>query len=160
MAEAKSEVKETTPELLPLKQSQVVVNTVGHCNKSVVVHVPDNVSLQQIMDTPSIFRNVQTSRTCSLNEGDEVQLRWLDMFATALVDAADHETVTLTKPTIIRRREKDRVPWANDVYEVRAFQGQYTYYRKRDGIRMAPVTWATWQAARDACIRDQAPARV
>jgi hypothetical protein len=147
-------------ELLPLKPVNVIVNAVNHASKSIIVHVPENLTLQDITDHPALWRTVQQNRDKALSEGDSVELRWHDQIAFTYVDHAADGEVYFLKPQVYRRRERDRTPWQNSTYEVRAINGQYSYFRKKDGIRMTTASWPTWEGAKAACEREQSPARL
>lgn len=149
------------PEKLPIKPTSVVVNVVNFSNKEFIVHVDDTLTLQDVTsDRPDLWRTVQRNRDTALSEGDAVQLRWHDQIAFTHVDYADGDEVYLLKPTVYRRRERDRVAWSDANFEVKSVSGQWTYFRKKDGIRMSTASWPTWEAAKAACVREQAPARV
>src|SRR5262245_5928653 len=150
----------TVRELLPLKSTALVVNRRDFANKSCIVHMDDNYTLQDIQDNPALFRVIQKSRDKALNALDEVMLVWHERVATTIVDFADAETVQFLKMDVKQRNPRDRIPWQNSLYEVRPFNGQWAYYRKQDNVRMSTATWPTWEAARSACEREQAPARV
>src|SRR5262245_38897773 len=153
----------TTPavrELLPLKSTSLVVNARNFANKSVILHMEDGYTLQDLQDNPNLFRIIQKSRDKSLNEGDSVELRWHEQIAFTQVDYADGDQVYLLKPQVFKRRERSSTPWENSLYRVGPFNGQWTYWRKSDGVRMTTMTWPTWEAARAACEREQSPARV
>jgi hypothetical protein len=149
------------PEKLPIKPVSVVLNAANHANKEWIVHVDDTLTLQDVtVDRPDLWRAVQGNRDKALSEGDAVQLRWHDQIAFTHVDFADRDEVVFLKPTVHRRRERDRVFWSDANYEVKSVQGAWTYFRKKDGQRMSTATWPTPEAAKAACVREQAPARM
>src|SRR5262245_57174554 len=155
---------ETVPtpvrEQLALKSTSLTVNRRDFVNKYCIIHMDDSVTLQDIQDNPTLFRVIQKSRDKALSEGDSVELRWPDQIAFSQVDYADGDEVYLLKPQVFKRRERNRTPWQNATYQVRAINGQWSYFRKSDGVRMTTHSWPDWQAAMQACIREQAPARV
>jgi hypothetical protein len=159
MAKAETVTAPVAPEKLPIKPSSVIINATNFANKEAIVHMDDSLTLQDLTDKPDLWRTVQRNRDTALSEGDAVQLRWHDQWAFTHVDFADDSEVIFLKPVVHRRRDRDRAPWSNANFEVRAINGQWSYYRIQDGQRMTTVTWPTWEAAKAACIREQAPAR-
>jgi len=149
----------TAREQLPLKSTSLIVNQRNFANKQVIVHMDDSITLQDLQDSPTLWRVIQKSRDKALSEGDSVELRWADQIVFTQVDHADGEEVYFLKPQVFKRRERNRTPWQNQTYEVRAINGQWSYFRKQDGVRMTTHSWPTWEAAMNACIREQAPAR-
>jgi hypothetical protein len=147
------------PEKLPIKPTSVVINAVNHANKEAIVHMDDSLTLQDLTDKPDLWRTVQRNRDKALSEGDAVQLRWHDQWAFTHVDFADTDEVVFLKPVVHRRRDRDRVFWSDGNFEVRATAGAWAYYRTKDGQRMSTASWPTPEAAKAACIREQAPAR-
>jgi hypothetical protein len=148
-------------ELLPIKTTAVTLDAnANHRTRSFVVDMDDALTPQDLNDNPSLWRNVQKSRDKALNALDSVMLVWHDRVAFAVVDYADTDEVQFLKMDIKTRRERDREPWQNATYAVRAINSQWSYYRKAGNIRMTSASWPTWEAARDACTREQAPARV
>jgi hypothetical protein len=137
---AKSETAAPTPtvrETLPLKSTSLIVNARNFANKQCIVNLDDSTTLDDVINTPSLWRVIQRSRDKALNEGDSVELRWHDQIAFTQVDFTDGDAVYFLKPQIFRRRERDRTPWQNSLYEVRAIDGQWSYWRKQDNVRMS-----------------------
>jgi hypothetical protein len=158
---AKAElVKVASPEIPPIKTKDVEVVLIDQRNKSVVVSMPDSLTLQALMDDPKLWRSIQGDRTKALNEDDRVELRWFDKRAYTAVDYADANEVVLLKPDVRSKRERDRTPWKDNNYEVRSIHGGWSYFRISDDVRMSSALYPTWEAARAACIREQYPARV
>jgi hypothetical protein len=148
-------------EVLPIKPTSVRLNAANYCNKEWIVHVDDTLTLQDVTSSkPELWRLVQRTRDRALSEGDEVRLVWHDQIAVAIVDFADADEVYFLRPTTHSRRQRDRVAWTDGNFEVRSVQGAWTYFRKKDGQRMSTATWPTVDAAKAACIREQAPARM
>src|SRR5262245_37151372 len=149
-----------SPEKLPIKSTAVTVDARNFRTKSVVVDMPDEISPNDLHEHPDLWRVVQKSRDKALNALDSVTLCWFDKVIYTHADFANDSEVILFKAPVLTRRERDRTPWRNDTYEVRAIAGAFSYFRSKDGIQMTPRTWPTWQAAMQACIAEQAPARV
>jgi hypothetical protein len=153
----------TTPavrETLPLKSTSLVVNARNFANKACIVNLDDSTTLDDVINTPSLWRVIQRSRDKALNEGDSVELRWHEQVAFTQVDYTDGDNVYFLKPQIFRRRERDRTPWRNQTYEVRMIDGAWSYYRISDNVRMTTKAWPNWEAAKSACIAEQSLARV
>src|SRR5262245_23980244 len=120
-----------------------------------------SVTLDDVINHSSaLFRVIQKSRDKALNEGDSVEFRWADQIAQTQVDYTDGDSVYFLKPQVFRRRERNLSPCRNQSYEVRMIDGQWRYYRLSDNVRMTTKSWSTGEAAKQACIYEQAPARV
>ena len=133
-------------ERLPLKSTRLVVNRRDFANKSVIIHMDDSYTLQDIQDDRTLLRVIQKSRDKALNEGDSVELRWHDQIASTQVDYAEGDNATTL--------------WQDANFEVRPVDGGYCYWRRKDNIRMTTALFPTWEAAKQACIRDQAGVRL
>src|SRR5262249_18001095 len=101
---------------------------------------------QDIQDDRTLLRVIQKSRDKALNEGDSVELRWHDQIASTQVDYAEGDNATTL--------------WQDANFEVRPVDGGYCYWRRKDNIRMTTALFPTWEAAKQACIRDQAGVRL
>src|SRR5215510_16396200 len=98
-------------ERLPLKSTSLVVNRRDFANKSVIIHMDDSYTLQDIQDDRTLLRVIQKSRDKALNEGDSVELRWHDQIASTQVDYAEGDNATTL--------------WQDANFEVRPVDGGY-----------------------------------
>jgi hypothetical protein len=155
---------ETAPaplrEMLPLKTTQVTVNRVDHAIKQVIIQMDDSISFADLMADPKLFRTIQKDRSKALNALDEVLLVWFDRIVETRVDFADDSEVVLFKATMLNRRDRERTPWQNENYEVRAIAGQWSFFRRKDGVQMTGKTYSTPEAARQACITETSSVRL
>jgi predicted RNA-binding protein len=148
-------------ERLPIKSVHATADYVGHKTKTVIIEMEESgLTLQDIMDDPKLFRGIQANRGTALQEDDKVELRWLNMRVYAVVDFADNQEVRLLKPDVKHRGERVREPWQDDNFIVRACAGGWSYFRKKDGVKMTPATYPTWEAAKAAVMREQYAARL
>jgi hypothetical protein len=148
-------------ERLPIKAIYAKVDSIGQLTKSVVIEMDEsNLTLQDIIDEPKLFRQIQANRQAALSQDDKVELRWLGMRVYAVVDTANHQSVTFLKPDVKHRAEREREPWQDENFAVRACAGGWSYFRKKDGVKMTPATYPNWEAAKAAVIREQYAARV
>lgn len=137
-------------ELLPIKTTAVTVDSRNFRTKEVFVDLDDTLGPQDISDNPKLWRVVQQDRNRALNALDRVTFVWFDKIATALVDYADPNEVVFTKMEIRQRRERDRIPWQNDNFEIRPIHGKWSWFRKSDGVQMGGLR-DNWEAARGDC---------
>jgi hypothetical protein len=69
-----------------------------------------------------------------------------------LSDLNDH--VVLFDIRRASKPQRDVALFSDDMFEVRwAPEGGYTYYRKRDGVKMGNTTWPTPEAAKHALLQ-------
>jgi hypothetical protein len=146
-------------ELLPLKTTQATVNRVDHVLKQVILQMEDSISFADLMADPKLFRVIQKDRSKALNALDEVILVWFDRIVETRVDYADDQEVVLFKATTLNRRERDRTPWQNETYEVRAIQGMWSFFRRKDQQQIGRL-YSTPELARQACITETGSVRV
>ncbi len=112
------EIKEVGPK--PIKPSSVTVQEPGFVYKTVVVEMPDDVTLDDAFNNPSIWRNVQADRTGkSLVEDDKIEARWFGMWVYAVVDHADHAGASFIDIRKVTKKDRDRIPYTDGVYEIR-----------------------------------------
>jgi len=148
-------------ERMPIKSLYATVDVKNYRTKSVIIDMDETgLSLQDIMDDGKLLRLIQQDRNRALSEDDRVEFRWFNMRAYAIVDYADGTEVRVLKPDIKNRSERERVQWQDANYEVRPISGGYSYWRRKDNIRITTALFPTWESARNACIRDQAGVRV
>src|SRR5262245_47366749 len=117
----------TSRELLPIKPTAVTVNAKHHLNKEVVIDMDDSLTFQDLLNDPKLFRLDHKDRARSLCDDDRVTLRWHGQRVHTSVDYADPDQALLFKAPVLTRRERDRTPWQNDSFEVRAVAGGWSY---------------------------------
>src|SRR5262245_24034468 len=109
--------------------------------------MPDEISHEELNDNSKLWRVTQKDKRTALSGLDRVTLAWHDKIATAIVDHADAESVYLCKMDIRQRNARDRTPYRDDKYEVRAFQGKWAAFRIADNVRMGNLH-DRWESAR------------
>src|SRR5262249_48399791 len=126
--------------------TSLVVNRRDFANKSVIIHMDDSYTLQDIQDDRTLLRVIQKSGDKALNEGDSVELRWHDQIASTQVDYAEGDNATTL--------------WQELYFEVRPGDGGDCSWLWADSIRMTRALFPAWEAVKQACIRDQAGVRL
>jgi len=133
----------------------------GHCYRTFVVDVPDEITLDDIGNKPELWKNVQADRVGkALAEDDRVEMRWLDKQVYAVVDYADSNGVGFMDIRKVSKRDRDRTPFTDGHFEVKWTAGGWAYFRIHDGVRMTAASYPTWEATKAALIREQYPAKV
>jgi hypothetical protein len=160
-----TKVVETKTELhqpKPIKPTAMKIHDqTGHCFRSFVIEMPEDVTLDDIGNHPELWTSVQADRTGrALVEDDKVEIRWQDKRVYAVVDYADANGVTFCDIRKVTKRNRDREPFNDGTYAIRWTSGGFTYFRVSDGVRMSSVSYSTADAAKAALLREQYPAKV
>jgi hypothetical protein len=156
----KVEIVPAAPETpLPLKQSALTVQSKGHLVKHVFIEVPEDITFQNLLDDPKLFRLIQKSRD-ALNEDDIVTLRSFSWRVHTSVDFASPEEALLFKAPVLTRRDRNRVPYQDDNFEVRSVGSGWSWFRRKDSVRMTTAIFPTWEQAKLDLIRNQSGVRV
>jgi hypothetical protein len=140
---AKSETAVTAPvtitERLPVKTSQIQVDRRDHVTKRVIINMTDELSFADLMDDPKLLRLAQKDRSKAINALDEILLVWHDKVVFTHCDFASDSEVILFKAPTLARRDRDREPYNDGQYAVRAHQGKWAAFRISDNVRMGAL---------------------
>lgn len=161
----KTEIAKTgTPvrEPKPIKPSAVMPqDQTGHCYKTFVVDMPDDVTLDDVGNRPELWKLVQADNVGkAFSQDDKIEMRWQSMRVYAVVDFADANGVVFMDIRKVSKRDRDREFYTDGTFSVRWAPGGWAYFRVSDGVRMTSSSWSTPEAAKAALIREQYPARV
>ncbi|HEY1246202.1 MAG TPA: hypothetical protein VGF29_15355 [Hyphomicrobiaceae bacterium] len=138
-----------------IKADACAMHHAGYCYKTIVVNAPAGLTLSDLNDHPECWQLIQQDRNgFALGEYDIVEIRWPEQVVTARVNHADADKVVLFDIRRASKPQRDVALFSDDMFEVRwAPEGGYTYYRKRDGVKMGNTTWPTPEAAKHALLQ-------
>jgi len=140
--------------------AMVKIQSVGYVNKSVICWAPEDMTLAQLNEDPGLWKPLQQDRTKALVEDDQVEIRFYDRRIYARVNHADDSKVYLFDIRLLDKPQRDIALWGDASFEIRHVMGGFSYFRKKDGVRMTSAAWPTPDAAQAACIRDQYAAKM
>jgi hypothetical protein len=153
----KTETVYAAPAIAPLKVESAHVEHIGHSRKTVVVNLPPDFQISWLNEhAEKVWKQIQKDRGRALAEWDQVELRGEEFVIYASVSFADSERVTLFHVRKVSKPVRDLSTFKDANYEVRWFQGGYSVFRIRDGVRMGGASYTTPEQARSAINREYA----
>jgi hypothetical protein len=157
---ADTEPVSAQPRKVPLIDPKTaVVHDAGFAHKTLVVQMPDGLTLTDLNENPTVWKRIQADRSGkALGEWDAVELRGRDMMICARVNHAGADRVTLFGITRHSKPQRDVPLYRDDLYEVRwVAEGGFSYFRCRDNVRMSAYSWPTAESAKMALIENEYP---
>ena len=148
-------------EIPVIKPGDLTIQSVGQIYKTVVVQLPEDMTFQDLNDSPEIWKLVQADRSgLALAEFDKLELRAREWTVYAAVNHGDGGQVILYDIRKASKPMREVALYSDKTFEVRWTRDGYTYFRKADGVKMATGTYPTAEAAKQALIREQYPVTV
>ena len=155
-----SKVKVSERKVPVIRPKDVEIQSEGFSYKTVIVRLPEDLSFQDLNDSPEIWRNVQADHTVALCEYDKLELRARGWTAWASVNYAAGTKVILYDIRKTTKPDREVSLYSDDTFEVRWGKDGYTYHRKNDGVTMSTGSYPTAEAAKTALIREQYPVTI
>jgi len=138
-----------------IRPENVIIHDAGQAYKTLVVTAPDDLTVSDLNDSPTIWKLIQASRGGkALTEWDRVEIRFRDCLVTAKCNHATHESVTLFDIKRASKPMRDVQLFEDDKYAVRWRPGGgYGILRKKDQAWMTSGSWPTPESAKAELFR-------
>ena len=156
-AEAPATPSASAREVRPLSPTAIEIQYDGHVFKEAFVRAHENIILQDLQDSPTLWRKIQSIPGKALRELDRVTIVAYDrswVVKDALVVDSDVTMVKLAiRPADIIRMETQSDTWQDDRHIVRWAGTGYSAFRLLDNIEVLPSQFSSVEAAKSELFR-------
>lgn len=159
-AEAEKPVSTEVRKAPLIDHKTAYVELPGLNQKKLVCFAPDGLEFTDLNAHPQIWKKIQGDRNLSLNEWDEIEIRGENVMYTGRVSHADAEKCVLFAIERKSKPVRDVGGWSDANFEIKWIGGGFTYFRKRDGVRMHLGTWPTIDSCRHELMRREYPVTI
>lgn len=145
-----------TREPRPLSPQSLAIQTDGFVFREWVMRLPADVILQDLHDSPTIWRAIQSTQR-ALRPLDRVTAISFDqswIVRDAIVAEADHQRVVLhIRPSDVVRLKSKTAEFQDETYVIRWAGAGFAAYRKADGVEVIPAHFNTLEACKAELFR-------
>ena len=143
-----------------IKPNAVTIQSAGQSYKTAVVNLPEDLTFQDLNDSPEVWKLVQADMNKALVPDDKIEMHAAGWTAWASVNSANSTQVILYDIRKATRPKRDVALFRDATYDVRWGTEGYGYFRTADDVRMTNASYPTADAAKAALMREQYPATI